>query len=108
MKTYLNTTEENKKVKITVTYDKGGINMFTHKQTQRGYYLAAQPIEIKQYENGINIESFTAFSGVRKCILEVKRQSDKGYNEALKMYENSINELLEYITTKNDIIIEIS
>jgi len=108
MKTYLNTTEENKKVKITLTYDKGGINMFTQKEKKRGYYLAAQPIEIKQYENGINIESFIAFSGVRKCILEVKRKSDKGYNEALKMYENNINELLEYVATKNDIIIEIS
>jgi hypothetical protein len=43
------------------------------------------------------------FSGVKRLVHEVKRQSDKGYSEALAKSEEVEKELIEYICNKNGI-----
>ena len=105
MKKYIKTSEEGKELKVTLTYQKGGYNHFHGTEEKRGYYVGIQPIEIQRMDNGVQIESFMMFSGVKRLVHEVKRQSDKGYNEALAKSEGVEKELIEYICNKNGLSI---
>lgn len=53
-----------------IYYSLGGMNYFTYKNEPRGYYFSIAPYQ----RNGIT-KSFTAFSGAKMCIMEVKRKS---------------------------------
>nr|DAM27906.1 MAG TPA: hypothetical protein [Caudoviricetes sp.] len=77
MKKYIPTTKENHFLKVELYYTKGGINVFTYKTEARGYYLSVSPIERTRTDYGATLESYTAFSGVKKCVLEVSRKSQK-------------------------------
>jgi hypothetical protein len=103
MKKYIKTKESNKEIKVTLTYQKGGINHWHGTEEKRGYYVGIQPVEVQTMDNGVQIESFMMFSGVKRLVHEVKRQSDKGYNEALAKSEEVEKELIEYICNKNGI-----
>jgi hypothetical protein len=48
--------------KVTVDYDKGGINYFSYKTDPRGYYVYVSPVVRKQDDNGFKWES-TALTG---------------------------------------------
>jgi len=65
-----------------VYYNKGGMNYFSGRTEERGYYLSVSPVE--RDERGI-IECYTAFSGVKTLILPVKRQSDKAYQQSVEL-----------------------
>lgn len=54
-------------VRTEVYYDKGGINYFTYKNTERGYYMSVMPVTRKG-----GMESYTAFSGTKKLIVPCK------------------------------------
>lgn len=71
-------------IKTEVYYNKGGMNYYTSRNEERGYYLSVCPVRRTQIGNVIS-ESYTAFSGVKTLILPVKRQSDKAYNLAVEM-----------------------
>lgn len=96
MKQYINKNE--KTIKITVDYNKGGYNVFNGKTELRGYYITAIPVEITEHKdsNGLSykIEKTTAYSGYRYIIHETKRQSEKQYNEAINKAQSEINILL--------------
>jgi hypothetical protein len=89
-----NTTYE---LKIEVYYDKGGMNYFSGGVDKRGYYLSVTPVQIERKENNVMIESYTAFSGVKKLILEVERQSGKSAQKAKELAEYLIPELKQYV-----------
>jgi hypothetical protein len=97
MKQYLKTNKENTEIKIELKYSKGGINYFNSKNELRGYYLHAQPLEVLTSINGITIEQYTPAKGYKALILEVKRQSDKGYKTALEMIEETKQRMIEAI-----------
>lgn len=58
------------------------IEVYYKKENERGYYVSVSPVKVT-YENGYTIESYCAYSGYKKLILPVKRQSEKNYQNAL-------------------------
>ena len=66
-------------LRVELTYDLGGYNMFDYTKKARGYYLVVTPVT---REHGM--ESFTAFTGLRRCIKEVKRKSKGAELAAIK------------------------
>lgn len=69
-----------------IYYSLGGYNYFTYKAEPRGYWFSLQP-----FEDGNGVRCFTAFSGVKTCVLPCDRQSKKRYEQAKGM----MDELLE-------------
>lgn len=105
MKTYLNTNKENTFIKLEVKYSKGGTAMFTHKIEKRGYYLHVSPVIRENRENNIIIEMYTAFSGYKQLLNELKRDSPKAYNEAIILKQNYLSGILDILEKENNIII---
>ena len=83
-KYYLPVESDNKTtdVKVELYYSIGGCNMFTYETERRGYYISAVPVE-----RGIGYESFTAFSGWKRCLVECSRKSKSKQIEAEKEFE---------------------
>lgn len=100
MKKYIKIEGKNTELKIEVYYHKGGLNYFTYKNEPRGYYVSVLPVEIQRMDNGIVMESFAAFSGIKSFLKEVSRKSNKGYNDACIIAEGVIPELTEKVLAK--------
>jgi len=73
------------------------MNYFSGGTNKRGYYLSVTPVQIERQGNNVMIESYTAFSGIKKLILEVERQSPKSAEKAKELAESSIPELKQYV-----------
>ena len=97
-KKYIPCEEKNTFLKCELYYSLGGYNYFTYKQEPRGYYLSVAPVE----KSGI-MESYVAFSGIKKLMVEVKRKSKKKESEAVEMIEKSLPELVDVVVSKNGI-----
>lgn len=85
-----------KELKIEVFYDKGGINYFTSGTNRRGYYVAVRVVERKT-DNGFTTESFSMFGGLKRFLLEVKKQSKKAYEQAVAMHETDLESLKQAV-----------
>lgn len=99
MKKFIAVKENSSKtthLKIEVYYNLGGYNCFTHKTDARGYYLSVSPVT-RYDRDGVQFESYTAFSGVKMCLLEVSRKSKKAEENAHKLAEQNENDLIAYI-----------
>jgi len=82
MKKYIPVKANNKgttDLRVELTYDLGGYNLFDYTEKPRGYYLVVTPVTRQS-----GFESFTAFTGLRKCIKEVKRKSKGAELAAIK------------------------
>lgn len=66
-------------LRVELTYDLGGYNMFDYTKKARGYYLVVTPVT-----RDAHMESFTAFTGLRRCVKEVKRKSKGAELAAIK------------------------
>ena len=86
------------KIKIELYYHLGGYNLFTYKEEPRGYYLSVTPVW-----RGNNCETITAFSGIKQCIKQVARKSEKAYQTALKDVDMFLPDLINYVCNKNNI-----
>lgn len=100
-KQYLN--DYNKTLKVTVSYDKGGMNYFTYKTDKRGYYLSVSPVEITKGE-GYQTESYVMFSGIKTLLLEVNRASKSAEAKALGLKDGQLQELIDHVVKKNNLI----
>jgi len=98
MKKYIDLENSEQKLDLRVYYSLGGINYATHKQEPRGYYGSVTPVTISD-----GIVSFTAFSGIKTLLLEVKRKSDKAEKEAIAIFETKKYELIEQVKLKLNI-----
>lgn len=101
MEKYIAVKENPAKVthlKVQLYYSLGGMNYFTYKTEPRGYYLSVSPVERSR-----GMESYTAFSGVKNLIIEVKRQSAKKEAEAEKMAESMLKSLIDYVCRKESL-----
>ena len=87
-------------LRVEVYYALGGYNLFTYKQEPRGYYLSVSPVGRSERGN-IVMESYRAFSGVKKLILPVNRQSAKRMQEALRLAEEAKAELIAHVLRSN-------
>ena len=98
MKKYVK-IEETKNVnyiKIELSYNLGGKNVWTGEEEARGYYIFLTPVK----RDGC-CESFEAFSGVKKLIKPVKRQSAKAQAEAEEAAALEEAVMLDYVCSKN-------
>ena len=100
MKKYEKIEGSNKELKIEVYYDKGGMNYFNSKNEPRGYWLSMRQVEIERQDRGIVIESFGLMSGAKMFLKEVKKQSQKAYDEAVLLAEEKIEELRGHVLAK--------
>lgn len=82
-------------IKCELYYNLGGINYFTYKEEPRGYYVSVSPVT----RSG-NCESYMGFSGIKKCVLEVKRASKAAEAKAESLMEDAIKPLFDYIVEK--------
>lgn len=96
MTEYFPTTKENTFIKVLTYYDKGGLNVFTYQEKQRGYYVTVVPVE----KHG-NLESFTAFTGVSVLLLPVSRASAKQAQRAETIARETARTRAEYVAHKN-------
>ena len=53
------------------------------------------------------MESYTAFSGVKDCILEVTRASKKAENQAAEIFEQVKDKYINYILDKYALTLEV-
>jgi hypothetical protein len=102
MKKYEPIEGSNKQLKIEIFYDKGGMNYFNGKVEPRGYWLSMRQVERKVEGRGIVIESYGMFSGAKAFLKEVKKKSDKAYQEAIALAEGKMNDLKLHVLAKND------
>ena len=102
MKKYESIEGSNKELKIEVYYDKGGINYFNGKVEPRGYWLSMRQVEREKRDNGIFIESYGMFSGAKSFLKEVKRYSQKTYEDAVILAEEKMADLRLHVLGKNE------
>lgn len=88
-KEYLNTNKDKTFLKCELYYSLGGMNYFTGRTEARGYYVSVSPVE-----RGDGWESYTAFSGWKKCVVECARKGKKAEAKALEVYEAAKQEML--------------
>lgn len=69
-------------IEVSLYYSKGGLNVFTYKEEQRGYYISCIPVERKR-----GMKSFVAFSGFKKCLVPCARKSKAKVGEAFKAFD---------------------
>ena len=100
MKKYEPIEGSNKELKIEVYYDKGGMNYFNRRVEPRGYWLSMRQVEIQRTDRSIVIESFGLMSGAKIFLKEVKRYSEKTYEDAIILAQDKIPELREHVLAK--------
>jgi hypothetical protein len=100
MKKYFKVNDSgNKFVKFQVVYSKGGMNYFNGKVEKRGYWVSVSVIN-QEIINGITIESVvlcSAAAGFKRFLLEVKRDSQKSFDQAIAIAESMQIELIDKI-----------
>lgn len=99
MKKYIPVKANNKgttDLRVELTYDLGGYNLFDYTEKPRGYYLVVTPVTRQS-----GFESFTAFTGVRKCIKEVKRKSKSAELAAIKDAELIEKAMIGHVLASN-------
>ena len=79
-------------LKVELYYSLGGLNVFTYKGEPRGYYLSVSPVTRKG-----NWETYVAFTGLKQCILSVKRQTQKKAQEALSKMNDCLQPLIDKV-----------
>lgn len=102
MKKYEPIEGSDKELKIEVYYDKGGMNYFNGKSEPRGYWLSMRQVERDRRENGVVIESYGMFSGAKTFLKEVKRFSQKTYEDAVILAEEKMADLKLHVLGKNE------
>lgn len=81
-------------VNVTVYYHLGGYNMFTYEPIKRGYYISITPCN-KVKRDGYSTIETAAFSGYKTLIKELKRDSQKAFDEAVKYAEENAKQLFK-------------
>ena len=94
----ITSNDKNNKITTEIYYHKGGMNYFTSNVEKRGYYFSIMPEE--HSESGI--KTYTGFSGVKTCILEVAKKSKSAYEKAKAMLDNYENKYLKNFCNEKD------
>lgn len=84
-------------IEVTLSYNKGGVNYFTGNREKRGIYLSVTPV------NKVDgFKEYTAFSGVKSCIKEMKRFSKKTFDN-IKIDEELLNTMIKDVLMANNL-----
>lgn len=92
-------------LRVDLDYSKGGYNYFTYKNEPRGYYIHVSPV-YRENRDGFVMESYTAFSGIKNCLLEVARKSNKAEAEAFNLFEQNKERYIDYILEKHGLVLD--
>jgi hypothetical protein len=96
-------------LKVQLYYDKGGMNYFTGGTQRRGLYLSVSPVS-RSESGGFVTEGYTAFTGTKQLVKELKRFSDKALNEAAEEFMAEGNEtrenLIKHVCNENNITLK--
>lgn len=108
MKNYIKVSgsERTNYLRIDMDYSKGGYNYFTYKNEPRGYYIHVSPVN-REIRDGYTMESYTAFSGIKDCILEVTRKSKAAENQAAEIFERVKDRYIDFILDKYGLTLEV-
>lgn len=82
-----------------VYYSLGGYNGFTGKNEGRGYYISVSPVTITPD----GLVSYTLFSGVKKLVVPCNRKSKGKAEEAERIFDGEIAELVNLLYPNNGI-----
>ena len=93
-KEYITTNKPGHYLKCELDDSLGGMNYFTGRPEQRGYYVSVSPVERRTTDYGVTTESYTAFSGWKKCVVECSRKGKKAEAQALAAYDAAKAEML--------------
>lgn len=91
-------------IELYISYNEGSRNWLTGEISARGYYLHASPIE-RNAQSGMT--GTLLGSGVKDCLLEVSRRSDKQLEIATTIAESRASALLEWCQREYGIICDI-
>ena len=97
-----NTDGETRKcthLECKVYYSLGGYNGFTGKNEGRGYYISVSPVTITPD----GLISYTLFSGVKKLVVPCNRKSKGKAEEAERIFDGEIAELVNLLYPNNGI-----
>ena len=83
-------------IKLEVYYSLGGMNYFTYRNEDRGYYVSVTPVERVNHGDYFT-ESVLLGSGVKKLIKPVYRKSDKAADDAVTVSKNYWHDLIMYV-----------
>lgn len=92
-------------LKIEVKYSLGGYNCFTHREESRGYYLHVSPVK-RFIRDGIQFESYAAFTGSKYLVHAVARRSEKAEKIALENAREIEAELIKHVCHANGLQLE--
>ncbi len=95
---------ENQVVRLSLNYNKGGMNYFTYANERRGFYLSASPLTINK-RDGWTSEEYVGFSGSKLFVEELKRFSQKKL-DSFEPTQEQVELLLNTVTKRNEIEIE--
>ena len=93
-------------IQLKVRYSLGGTNYFTGKAEPRGYYLHCTPVEHRDAGSGCMMIGAALGSGIKHCVLEVARQSDKQFGIACTIAAEMAPALLEWCRREYGVVCE--
>jgi hypothetical protein len=76
-------------LEVKVEYNLGGMNYFSYQNEARGYYASVSPVTV-----GEHTISYSAFSGVKVLLLEVKKRSKKSEEKAVALFTPELEQQL--------------
>ena len=82
-------------ITLSLYYSLGGDNLFTGKTEPRGYYISADVEQRGTLDIGSSVCCLLG-SGVKQCVLEVNRQSDKQQEIAATLAANMGNAMMAW------------
>ena len=88
-------------VKVSISYNLGGMNYFNMSNEPRGYYASIYPVQV-----GESFEVTKGFSGYRFLIMEVKRQSEISLNAAIAELSKKLPPVIMQVLEKHHIALE--
>ena len=102
-KKYIKVNENVSKItdlEVYVGYSLGGMNYFTGRPEQRGYYIGVTPVERSR-----GFISFGAFTGTKFCVNVVNRKSKKAEAEAKEKAAQVEKILIEHVCKENGLTV---
>lgn len=83
-------------MEVLISYNKGGINYFNYRMEKRGYYIHFTPChrDDESYkEEGMALISTEMGAGFKMLVSEIKRDSQKAFEEAISYWETKGKEV---------------
>ena len=94
-------TQQGQEIEVELYYHKGGNNYFTSNISEGGIYLQVTPVTITQHD-GYSTKETSCFSGIKQCVKELNRFSQKIFDHYTPNRE-TIKTLLDHVLSKNNL-----